>query len=160
MHSNLYKRIVQRWFDKLPVGSFEGDFSLIWTGPGRKFLYIPNYKTPFKFTRANGEVIQPGVMATDAGSIPQLFHSIVDPWTYLPGFIIHDYEFGIGPNGTKPFKDVNKTLAEAIKTQMTNGYLNTEIPRTNALDVKTIYSGVNSFVGKGIWNDQDGTQET
>lgn len=147
---NLYKKITDRWYNKLPAGEFRGLFSLIWIGPGRRFIYLPHSPDPFTFIRSTGEEITPGVMLTDAGSIPQLLHSFIDPWTYLPGFIIHDWEFSKNVTG-KSFSDVNETLAEAIKTQMVDGYLNTKKPEEDSISCRTIYSGVDSFIGKNIW---------
>src|SRR5690349_10192173 len=75
-------------------GTLEGKLEVEWIGPD-EFIFHPDPRTPLKFTRSNGEVIQPGEMYTDGGSIPyamRIFRSF-SPWGYAPAFIVHDWLF-------------------------------------------------------------------
>ena len=105
------------------------------------------------------EIIQPGPMTTDGGSIPIAAQIITGrtPWEYGPAYMIHDWEFhrhDVDSGFRKSFKQVNLTLAEAIWTLMNTGYLNYKKPRKNYRNVHTIYSGVMSPIARAIWNEK------
>ena len=70
------------WVAALPVGRFSGGFSLRWLGPER-FRYLPD-DDPLTFHRANGEVITPGELDTDGGTIFPLLQVLsgVSRWSY------------------------------------------------------------------------------
>lgn len=105
----------------------------------------------FAFRRHTGEVITPGTMTTDGGSVPRVVWAVpgLDPWTYLPAFLIHDWEFvahhcGCGPE--KSFEEVNDTLAEGLYTLMAGGH----VPQDWRVLV-AIKTAVDSFVGRRVW---------
>jgi hypothetical protein len=60
------------------AGTAQGEFAnveriiLRWERPDW-FEYLPDPEAPFSFTRASGEVVTPGRMLTDGGSIPRWF---------------------------------------------------------------------------------------
>jgi len=138
------------------MGRFDGLYSLQDIGSGR-FKYTPDPNNPFHYIRNNRkgqqiERIQPGEMETDGGSIPkfaQIFKGL-SPWEYGPAYLIHDWEFGIGPNGTKSFEASNLTLAEGIWTLMNRGYLNDK-PEINKENVRTVYWAVSGLGGRLAW---------
>lgn len=159
------KRIEKRqkqFVEGLNVGEFAGHFSLEWIGP-ELFNYRPDPDDPFRYIRNKGggktEIIQPGPMKTDGGSIPIIAQAISGrtPWEYGPAYLIHDWEFyrhDTDPAFRKSFNQVNLTLAEAIWTLMNKGYLKHRKPRANFKNVHTIYSGVMSPVGRAIWDEK------
>jgi hypothetical protein len=159
------KRIEKRqkeFVEDLNMGEFAGHFMLEWTGP-ESFNYHPDATDPFRYIRkkSNGksEIIQPGPMITDGGSIPLIAQIVTGrtPWEYGPAYLIHDWEFYRHDTDTgfrKSFNQVNLTLAEAIWTLMNNGYLKYRKPVKNYKNVHTIYSGVMSPIGRAIWDDK------
>lgn len=66
-------------YRKTDEGRFNGVLDVRWI-KNDYFLFAPSKDDPFRFTRANGEVIRPGPMYTDGRSIPRflwgqwLFH--------------------------------------------------------------------------------------
>ncbi len=144
------------------MGEFTGRFSLEWCGP-ESFNYSPDPTDPFRYIRNTGagksEIIQPGPMTTNGGSIPAIAQAITGrtSWEYGPAYIIHDWEFyrhDIDPGFRKSFNQVNLTLAEAIWTLMNKGYLKTEKPKADSANVHTIYSGVMSPIARAIWDQK------
>ena len=113
-------------YNDIPTGTFTGSLVVEWHGP-QKYVFFQHTsdETPFSFIRANGEVIQPERMITDAGSIPRILWTIpgFSPWEYGPAYIVHDWEFRLHMcgNSDKTFDEVNQTLLEGIKTLMETG---------------------------------------
>src|SRR5262249_24674602 len=112
----------------------------------------PDARDPFRFIRGSGEEIKPGVMVTDAGSVPRVAWVIKDinPWTYIKAYLIHDWEFlsnhcREGFTGT--FEEANSTLAEGIYTLMMNEEVDADWRK-----VELVYQAVSSFVGRRVWN--------
>ena len=154
------QKIQKAFVDKLNMGEFTGHFSLEWTGP-ETFNYHPDANDPFQYIRNRGagktEVIEPGPMSTDGGSIPLAVQVLTGrtPWEYGPAYLIHDWEFyrhDTDSGFRKSFKQVNLTLAESIWTLMNKGYLKYTKPGKSYSNVHTIYSGVMSPIARAIWN--------
>lgn len=163
-HRRRLKQREREFVEGLNVGEFAGRFSLQWIGPDL-FQYTPDPDDPFRYLRNKGpgkraEVVQPGSMVTDGGSIPRIPRIAqilpgLSPWEYGPAYLIHDWEFyrhDIDPDFRKSFKQVNLTLAEAIWTLMNAGYPGTKRPARNVQTVYTIYSAVSSPIGRQIWD--------
>lgn len=162
---NRAKACINNFVDSLPVGRFEGEFSLKWKSP-EQFHYIPD-ADPFRFIRRDAggndiQTVQPGEMDTDGGSVPKLAQVVagLSPWEYGPAYIIHDWQFEDRDNvvragGLYPhdFEDVNKTLAEAIWTLMLEGYGKRRKPKRDPAAVYTVFQGVNFAFGRGVWDD-------
>ncbi len=147
----LYKKLHKVKWEKR--GKFVGDPAVIARG-GRDYTYKPNPANPFKFIRSTDEEITPSAMITDGGSIPRVAWVIpgLDPWTYMPAYLIHDWDFIVhhcDPDKSRDFDEVNLTLAEAVYTLMMD---NPNIVTPDWRKVEIIYQGVSSFVGKGVWN--------
>ena len=133
--------------ENLPVGRFEGSFSLRWIGP-EEFLYLPALN-PFRFIRASGEVVRPDIMLTDGGTIAPILQvaSGVSRWGYAWAFMIHDWEWERVQYPGKSFEEVNLTLAEAMRTmQVAHGWM----PNRWA-DIVNVYRGVSLPVVKRRW---------
>jgi hypothetical protein len=123
-----------------PVGRFDGSLFVMWVGEGDdqagagRFVFVPS-RTPLTFTRlrpdGTDQVIAPGMMYTDGGSIPrvaQVFRGF-SPWGYSPAYMVHDWLFKAHRCVTDGMADANEQtvaglsfqdsaaiLAEAIKT--------------------------------------------
>ena len=69
-------------------GSFRGVLDVRWV-KNDFFIFIPSKTDPLTFTRSNGKPIQPGIMYTDGGSIPQFLWGVegYSPWGYAPAYI-------------------------------------------------------------------------
>ena len=143
----------QSFIVQVNAGRFHGSPRLEWVGPD-KFRFVPQRTDPFMFERHTGELIKPGEMITDGGSIPSMFHTIpgFTPWGYGPAYLIHDWEFEAQRRGMgkKSFEDVNLTLAEGIKTLMEAGKVPRNIPALYA-----IWTAVSSMVGRAIWDRRE-----
>jgi len=135
---------------KVIPGSFQGKPHLCWVAPNSFEFFQPPGEPPFSFTRHTGELIVPGTMTTDGGSIPQLFQGIpgFSSWEFGPAFIVHDWEFQQHDHGApKSFEEANLTLAEGIWTLMTQG-----VTRKDKLLMTAIWAAVSSPVGRHIWD--------
>jgi len=150
----------EKFVRSLNTGEFAGRFTLAWIGPGQ-FDYLPDPEDPFKYIRnlGNGqsEIIEPGPMTTDGGTIPLLAQLATGakPWECGPAYIIHDWEFhrhDVDPTFDKSFEEVNRTLAEAMWTLMTKGYLGYERPEEDHREVHSVFCGVMTPIARSIWD--------
>lgn len=132
-------------FDATPAGRFDGTLFVMWVGEGDdtgsgRFLFVPNPRDPLRLVRnrpgAAVQVIEPGMMYTDGGSIPragQLFEGL-SPWGYAPAYMVHDWLFVARhclSDGTPTdahrkldavtFQDSAEIIAEAIKGLIASG---------------------------------------
>jgi hypothetical protein len=131
------------------VGTFTGEVTLTWRGPRSYALRFVD-QPPFSYTLADGSLtITPGPMMTDGGSVPKFFWRIVDPWEFLPAYMIHDSLFQAHHDGKDllDFDATNLCLAEAINTliqtgRATGGWIETE----------AIYRAVSSRFGRWVWD--------
>lgn len=138
-------------------GEFQGVINLSWHGPlnydfknpDREFRFIRG-SNPTRFVPV-GDIIVPGDMSTDGGSIPRPFWSIpeLDPWTFMPAYIIHDWLFEEHHRGqgTRSFEDANIILLEAVYTLMLDGVA----PYSN-FAMLCIADGVSSPEGQHAWD--------
>jgi len=139
------------------IGSFEGleSIRLRWVRPNW-FEFIPKRANPFRFTRANGEQIEPRHMFTDGGSIPRLFRwsNDLDPWGFAPAFLLHDYEFDLHHCGIgqKSFEDVRDMMMEAVRTLMNMG-----LCPSSSVVFGMLSLGIDSIVARRLWNAQPPT---
>jgi hypothetical protein len=133
-----------------------------WKQPD-KFVYVRGKNPDFSFKRTNGEVIKPGSIETDGGSIPRILWSQKDfsPWTYAPAYLVHDWMYeahrrkvpaGTDANGNAIFytkEQADWIMAEIIKAQMENPeQYNTKRSRSH---LRKIYWAVSKF-GNIAWN--------
>jgi len=107
-----------------PMGTFVGSVDLRWLYEDT-FLFVPDDDLPFLFVRPNGEVIRPGPMVTDGGSVPRAFWPFrgYSPWAFAPAYVLHDWMFqarhcGFHPPDTHTFDDSVAVFAEALATLM------------------------------------------
>ncbi len=133
------------------AGTFSGEPMVVANG-GRDYIFRGG--NGFSFTRSSGEVITPGPMITDGGSIPRICWSIpgLNPWDYMPAFLIHDWDFmahHCKADYPRSFEQANLTLAEGVYTLMANG----TVPEDWRVLV-AIFLGVSSFIGRKVWGRQ------
>lgn len=162
-------------YEATAPGTFKGSVVVLWVGEGSgqagdgKFLFVPDPDEPLIFKRPDGEVIQPGLMYTDGGSIPpigQLFNGF-SPWGYAPAFMIHDWLFvarhcivdGMPtPEHEKlrhvDFDDQSEIMAEAIKGLVESGKV-----KRNDFAGATITGAVDSVVARQKWDERGGCEE-
>jgi hypothetical protein len=114
----------RRNYQQIKTGEFSGNLQLHWIGPD-KFLFVPDEEKPFEFTRANGDVIRPGVMYTDGGSVPRQFwiHPNLSPWGFAPAYIVHDWLFFVRKERLPGYENLTleetaDIFTEAVKTLM------------------------------------------
>jgi hypothetical protein len=115
-----------------------------------EFQFIPKSSMPFSFVRSTNERIAPRNFFTDGGSMPRFFRwtNELDPFGYLPPYLIHDWEFDLHhcDQSAKKFEDVANTMMEALRTLMDDGYL----PR-DWRAFWLIEMGINSYVARELW---------
>lgn len=111
-------------YEATPTGTFTGALEVRWLR-NDLFSFEPDADEPFAFVRATGEVIEPGPMVTDGGTIPRALWAIrgFSPMGYLPAFILHDWMFqarhcGLVPPDAYDFEASARVFAEALKTVM------------------------------------------
>lgn len=139
----------QKFYPDFPIGKFEGEPYLVWVKPD---IFRMEPQTPcFRFIRSSGEVIEPGRLFTDGGSIPRALWFVRDlsPWTYAPAFLIHDWLFDCHHAGTtdKSFEEVRDIMMEGIRTLMEAG-----VCTPNRLTFDLIHAGIDSVIARRIWN--------
>lgn len=124
-------------------GKLDGTLAVVWVGEGNpdagdgQFVFVPVRNDPLKFTRPNGQIIIPGMIYTDGGSIPRIAQPLkgFSPWGYAPAYMIHDWLFvarkcltdqdatpeEASAVGNLAFRDSAVILAEVIKTLIDRG---------------------------------------
>jgi hypothetical protein len=142
-------------------GVINGRPAVVWTQPD-KFVYVHQLNTLFSFERSNGEVVRPGSIETDGGSIPRFLWSQkgYSPWSYAPAYLIHDWLYeahrrkepaGVDAEGNPIYytkEQADWIMAEVIKAQMENPeQFNT--PKSPG-HLSKIYWAVNHF-GSTAW---------
>lgn len=142
----------RKFYPDFPTGKFEGEPFLVWVKPD---IFRMEPQTPrFRFIRSTGEVIEPGTMYTDGGSIPRAlwFVKELSPWSYAPAFLIHDWLFDCHHAGTtdKSFEEVRDIMLEGVRTLM-----ETKVCEPNRLVFDLIYSGIDSFVARRVWDGKN-----
>lgn len=144
-------------YDKIPVGELHGRLTLEWVGPDQ-FIYRPDARNPFYFKRANGEVIQPGSVFTDGGTIPRplwVFRGY-SPWGFGSAYVAHDWLFSAHHCGYPEAKNhtvftAADVLSECIKTLMERDKNKPESLKNPAL-LATIDTAVRSKIAQNLWD--------
>ena len=145
-----------RWhYNRVDPGDLHGRLVVQWVDPD-KFIFVPDSEKPLTFTRHNQEVISPGQMYTDGGSIPRPLWALrnYSPWGYAPAYIIHDWLFQMKhcelPGSERyTVEEAAWVLAEVMKTMM-------EKQGPDAVDKLTLYSvfeAVRSPIAAKLWAD-------
>lgn len=94
----MLRQILPSSRDGLAPGEISGNLMVFWVGEDR-FIYYPHQADPLTYTYPRPpdgsppRTIQPGVMYTDGGSIPQAVRGIAgfSPWSYGPAYVVHDW---------------------------------------------------------------------
>ena len=150
-------RLQGKFPDWQKVGKFTNTPEIEWRGP-RNYYFRNDPNALFSFERGldadkfvpSGEVIIPGDMQTDGGSVPRVvWFTGLDPWVYLPAYLIHDWEFEEHHLGgvDKSLEQVNLTLLEAVYTLM-----KTDMAPMNPFHLRLIWDGVASPIGQEVWD--------
>jgi hypothetical protein len=149
-----------RHYDQTDTGELKGKLVVQWIDQD-KFIFLPDQKIPLRFTRKNGEVIEPQRMYTDGGTIPPALRVIksYSPWGYAPAFIVHDWLFVMKHCKVPGYEkyDLDKAatiMAEVMKTVMENP----KYGGPNKLVHYSMYEAVRSQTAKDYWDM--GTCET
>lgn len=141
-------------YDRTKSGKLSGKLVLEWIDQD-KFRFISDSADPLTFVRANNEVIKPGEMFTDGGSIPGPLRAIksFSPWGYAPAFIMHDWLFVMKHckiSGHEKWDHLKAAdvLSEVMKTVM-------ESPRFGGPNKLVHYSmseAVRTQIAKDYWD--------
>jgi len=159
-----------------PVGKFEGALFVMWVDESQRglgdgsFVFVPT-ADPLRFTRgAKGtvQVIEPAMMYTDGGSIPQMAQAMngFSPWGYAPAYMVHDWLFvarkcALDGQATPeeavvaemPFIESAEIAAEAIKSLIAAGKV-----QPNDVAPQAISYVVAGPVSRQLWNKKGGCQ--
>jgi hypothetical protein len=141
-------------YDSFQIGKLDGKLIVQWIEPDL-FVFLPDTTKPLSFTRSNGEMITPGRMLTDGGSIPRPLWILrsYSPWGYAPAFIIHDWLFAmkhcqISGFEKYTYEDAASVLAEVMKTMM-----ETKRVEVDKLTLVSMHAAVSSFIAKDLWDN-------
>lgn len=158
MHPRARKRenLLKKWYDSIPVGKFSGNPpELQLVGPDL-WVHFPRPAFPFKFIRANGEEITPGMFSLDGGSIPVGVRGFpyMSKWHYGFAYILHDWMWHLHQSNpayyTTTMEETNHVLMESIKTLQIDGFCHHDF-EGGAFTLRNIWRGVNSRVAKNGW---------
>ena len=140
-------------YGEVSTGKLEGKLIVQWLEPDI-FLFLPDAQKPLRFTRSNGDVIQPGRMLTDGGSIPRPLWILrnYSPWGYAPAFVVHDWLFDMKHCAIPGFERYNHhiaatVMAEVMKTMMGSGKVAVDQPT-----LLSMYLAVDSPIAESLWN--------
>lgn len=147
------------------VGEIKGKLVVQWQGPD-KFIYIPDQREPLSFIRKKDgkaiDIITPGKMYTDGGSIPRVLWIDKDfsPWMFGPAYIVHDWLFELKhcnlPGNEKYDHHIAaQIMAEVIKTQLVNTYGDMEYVSEHMSIINAwnnIFLAVDGY-SKVLWDD-------
>ena len=146
------------------LGRLGGRVVVMWVGADN-FLYIPAPKagTFFFETARSGNVIAPGIMYTDGGSIPRIARGLqgFSPWGFGPAYVVHDWIFYahhcvVDGEYLGRFSEYEKRitfdesaliLAEVIKTLVDYGQVS-----ENAFATDIISNAVDGAVARALWD--------
>jgi hypothetical protein len=144
------------------------------------FIYYPLYKTdPLKFrlpkrlaAELGVDYIQPGIIYTDGGSIPQAVRGWTgfSPWGYGPAYIVHDWLFiahhcivnnHIERHDKRDLDEVEKVRkvdfklsADLLAAVIQALVLQNKVPKRDFAP-KAIYTAVDSSIAKRLWDSKD-----
>lgn len=157
-------------YEQAGKGELDGSLVVMWVGEGApaagdgKFVFVPLRNDPLTFARPGGQVIRPGMIYTDGGSIPRIAQPLkgFSPWGYAPAYMIHDWLFvaqkcanagAATPDEAKAvadlaFRDSAVILAEVIKTLIDTGRVG-----RNDVAPGAITWAVSSPVSQRLWED-------
>ncbi len=133
-------------------GKFYGAVDVRWL-MNDYFVFIPNKDKPLQFKRASGEVIKPGVMYTDGGSVPRFLWGIkgYSPWGYAPAYLIHDWLYEAQHCNYKPDNKYNFNESIDILQESLKAIMETNIEVRDYFVFDTISAAVASPIAKRLW---------
>lgn len=140
-------------YSRVQPGELHGKLVVQWIDPDQ-FIFLPDSEQPLTFTRYNAEVIAPGVMYTDGGSIPRPLWGFrnYSPWGYAPAYVVHDWLFEMKhcqlPGNEK--YDVDEAawiLSEVMKTMMEKD----QSADVDKLTLYAIFEAVRSPIAQHVW---------
>lgn len=144
----------QLHYSRVQTGELKGRLLVQWVSPD-EFIFVPDPDPAQRltFTRANGDVITPGKMYTDGGSVPRFLWSIrgYSPWGYAPAFIVHDWLFDSHHCGDSPFPDYTNSDAAMVMSEIMKTMME-ETGEKNAFVLYSTYEAVSSSIAQDLWD--------
>ena len=160
-------------------GSLEGVLMVFWVGEDN-FVYYPYNKNPLTYhlpkslqERLGGiKSIRPGLHYNDGGSIPRAVRGVegFSPWGYGPAYAVHDWLFAAhhcivteqrdlldkrDEDETAKVEQVDFPASADILAGVISALVLEKRVPPRAVAPGAIYSAVDSFVARNIWNDRD-----
>jgi hypothetical protein len=153
-------------------GQFSGGLVVYWVGETERgmgdgtFVLVPTRNDPLTYRTAPGSgwqgTIQPGIMYTDGGSIPQIAQAIpgLSPWGYAPAFMVHDWLYvarhcltdGATDAEYLALKDVTFADSADLMGQAISAMFAQGLVRENPSAATGISSGVNGLISRQAWD--------
>jgi Protein of unknown function (DUF1353) len=140
-------------FNDTKSGGLKGKLIVEWIEPD-EFIFRPDKNNPLTFTRSNKEVIMPGLMYTDGGSIPRPLWALrsYSPWGYAPAYIVHDWLFhmkhcNLPGNEKYTVEEAARVLSEVMKTLMVK-------QGDDKLTLYATFEAVRSPIAANLWNSE------
>jgi hypothetical protein len=141
-------------YEDFKVGQLTGKLIVQWWEPD-KFIFIPDRNGPLTFKRSNGDVIVPGRMFTDGGSIPRglwIFRNY-SPWGYAPAFVVHDWLFEMHHCKLPGDEKYNYQIAADVMAEVMKTMMETKLVDKAPLTLDAMHAAVNSSIAEGYWDN-------
>jgi hypothetical protein len=140
-------------YEDTTPGHLEGKLIVQWLEPDR-FLFIPDAEKPLRFARATGQVITPGRMLTDGGSIPRPMWVLrnYSPWGYAPAFIVHDWLFHAHHCQLPGHEDYDHHVAATVMAEVMKTLMEEDKAPKNEATLAAMYAAVSSSIAENLWN--------
>lgn len=140
-------------YEKFAIGSLKGKLIVQWLAPDQ-FLFLPDKDNPLTYFRSNGDVIKPGRMYTDGGSIPRplwVFRNY-SPWGYAPAFIVHDWLFAMKHCKMAGVEKYDHRVAATVMAEVVKTLMETKKVDVAKLTLLSMYEAVDSSIAKTYWD--------
>ncbi|MGL6210851.1 MAG: hypothetical protein ACRC14_13595 [Paracoccaceae bacterium] len=166
-------------YENAPVGRFAGSVIVMWvdetqdrTGDGT-FVFVPS-QNPLTFTRvlpdgSDGQTIQPGMMYTDGGSVPQIAQAFngFSPWGYAPAYMVHDWLFAArhcirdekADENEKSTENLDFQASADIFAESVKALIAQKKVTENDVAPRVISSVVAGPIAKGLWNKDNACRD-
>lgn len=165
-------------FDKSDPGHISGRLMVFWVGED-KFIYYPYYEDALTYTlpkamadKLGPRSIRPGAIYTDGGSIPRPVRGVVgfSPWGYGPAYIVHDWLFVAhrciltdqvhlldkrDHDEVKTVGKVDFAMSADMLASVIAALIKQDMVPPRSLAPSAIYTAVDSFVARRLWNSRD-----
>ena len=135
-------------------GTLSGRVIVEWRKPDL-FVFRPDTGQPLTFVRKDGDVLKPGEMFTDGGSIPRPFWVLKNfsPWGFGPAFIVHDWLFHMHRCKLPGYEHYSVEAAATIMSEIMKTMMESPgFDYGSKTTVYLMYTAVETPTARDAWN--------